>query len=403
MNLRRRGIISIATTASLLAAGVFSATAGAAPIDDKRREAAAIQDQIDVNGEKIATFAEKFNQANIQLQEAQAGIDAATAKIAEHQVNTADLERRARARAVVLYQRGSDTNLIAAGTATSANEMAAADHYMRAATLSDDDLVDQLRQATAEQKLLTSNLRDVQRQARTEQANIESAKTELEKLNALQTAVLSKVKGELAVLVEAERVAREKAAAEAYQRQQEAARQRAAERAAAKAASDATSTTTSKKSATTTAAKPADGSGTTTTTTTAAGGPPATTPPKPQPPTGNPARVQTVINFLYAQLGKPYVYGSAGPDSYDCSGLVMRALESVGISTPHGATAQGTMFPQVTPDQAQPGDIFMFSGGGHDGIYIGNGQMIHAPQTGDVVKISPAYRTSLTRVSRPPY
>ena len=397
MNLRRRGIISIVTSTTLVASAIFSVAAGAAPIDDKRREAAAIQDQIDSNGEKISEFAEKFNQANIRLQEAEAGINQATAKIEEHQRTTADLTKRAKARAAVLYQRGNATNTPTPDAAMSANEVAAAARYMRAATLSDDDLVDQLRQATAEQKILTTNLKDVQKSARDEQAAIAAAKAEIEKLNAAQEEVLSKVKGELAVLVQAEQAARAKAAAEAYARQQAAAQQQAAARAAAKAASDATSTTTSRATGATTSR------GATTTTTSAAPGvtPPTTT--TPPVPVGNSARVNTVINFLYAQLGKAYVYGAAGPNSYDCSGLVMRALETVGISTPHGATAQGTMFPKVEPSQAQPGDIFMFSGGGHDGIYIGDGMMIHAPQTGDVVKISPAYRTSLTRVSRPPY
>lgn len=396
MNLRRRGIISVMASTTLIASAIFSVAAQAAPIDDKRREAKAIQDQIDSNGEKISEFAEKFNQANIRLQDAQAGINQATARIEEHQRTTTDLANRAKARAAVLYQRGNAPEAPTPDAAMSANEIAAAARYMRAATLSDDDLVDQLRQATAEQKILTGNLREVQKAARDEQAQIASAKAEIEKLNAAQEQVLSRVKGELAVLVQAEQAARAKAAAEAYARQQAAAREQAAARAAAKAASDATSTTTSR------AARPG---------TPATGSAPVSAPvpapvpaPTPAPlPAGNSARVNTVLNFLNAQLGKPYVYGAAGPDSYDCSGLVMRALEQVGISTPHGATAQGTMFPKVEPSQAMPGDIFMFSGGGHDGIYIGNGMMIHAPQTGDVVKISPAYRTSLTRVSRPPY
>lgn len=403
MNLRCRGMIATCSAAALAGSALFPAFAGAAPIDDKRKEAAAIQDKIDANGEKISILAEDFNQASIRLDEAQAGMDAAAARIEEHLQNTAGLKSRARARAVVLYQRGKGITTLSPTSGKKASDIAAANRYMKAATMSDDDLIDQLRQATAEQEILTAQLKDKQQAARDEQANITAAKNELEAANAEQASILNRVQGELAVLVEEERKAREARAAEEYRRQQQA----AAERAAAKAARDATSTTSAKRTngTSSTSTKPANETASTPSTpstpsSTASTPTPA---PTPTPPSGNPVRVQTVINFLYAQLGDPYVYGGSGPDSWDCSGLVQGALNTVGISTPHGATAQGNMFPAVQPDQAQPGDIFMFNGGSHDGIYIGNGQMIHAPQTGDVVKISPAYRSNLTRVSRPPY
>ncbi|MGB2756854.1 MAG: C40 family peptidase [Acidimicrobiia bacterium] len=110
-----------------------------------------------------------------------------------------------------------------------------------------------------------------------------------------------------------------------------------------------------------------------------------------------------MVTFLRSQLGKPYQYGGVGPDAFDASGLVMHALEQVQIPVPHNAKAQGTMFPEVTRRDAQPGDLLMFKGGGHIGVYIGDGQMIHAAGTGSVVKIESADRDGLTRISRPPY
>src|SRR4029078_9349990 len=86
--------------------------------------------------------------------------------------------------------------------------------------------------------------------------------------------------------------------------------------------------------------------------------------------------------------GKPDVWGAAGPSSFDCSGLVMYVYAQVGVSLPHNAAAMYSYGSPVAYSDLQPGDLVFFSGLGHMGIYIGGGQFIHAPHTGDVVKIS---------------
>ena len=88
------------------------------------------------------------------------------------------------------------------------------------------------------------------------------------------------------------------------------------------------------------------------------------------------------------QLGKPYSWGAAGPDSYDCSGLVAWAYGQMGVSLPHYTGAQWNVGVPVSRSDLQPGDLVFFDGIGHVGIYVGGGQFIHAPHTGDVVKIS---------------
>ena len=90
-------------------------------------------------------------------------------------------------------------------------------------------------------------------------------------------------------------------------------------------------------------------------------------------------------------LGVPYVWGGAStrPAGFDCSGLTMYVFAKVGVSLPHYAAAQYQLGSPVSKDQLQPGDLVFFRGLGHMGMYIGGGNMIHAPHTGDVVKISP--------------
>ncbi len=99
---------------------------------------------------------------------------------------------------------------------------------------------------------------------------------------------------------------------------------------------------------------------------------------KPQTVTGN-----VVVDRAYAQLGKPYGWGAAGPNSFDCSGLVGYCL--TGKMGSHWCTT-GTIQGWTRVSNPQPGDICINSH--HTGIYIGGGQMIHAPRTGDVVKVS---------------
>ncbi|MEU6428522.1 NlpC/P60 family protein [Microbispora sp. NPDC046973] len=93
--------------------------------------------------------------------------------------------------------------------------------------------------------------------------------------------------------------------------------------------------------------------------------------------------------WAVSQVGKPYVWGAAGPNSFDCSGLMLWAYSKVGINLPHYTGAQwqlGTRVPSM--DQLQVGDIvFFYSDLHHNGMYVGDGMMVHAPQTGDVVKI----------------
>ena len=101
-----------------------------------------------------------------------------------------------------------------------------------------------------------------------------------------------------------------------------------------------------------------------------------------------PSKYGGVVGIAMQYLGTPYVYGGASPGGFDCSGFVMYVFNQIGVSLPHNAAAQYGYGMPVSRDQLQPGDLVFFNGLGHVGIYIGGGQMIHSPHTGDVVKIS---------------
>jgi peptidoglycan DL-endopeptidase CwlO len=110
-----------------------------------------------------------------------------------------------------------------------------------------------------------------------------------------------------------------------------------------------------------------------------------------------------VVGVAYDQLGKPYVWGAEGPDSFDCSGLTMYCYRvGAGIEISHSSYEQANCGVRVSPSELQPGDILGFRGWGHVGLYVGGGDFIQAPQTGDVVKVTPlASRSNFCGAVRP--
>ena len=120
-------------------------------------------------------------------------------------------------------------------------------------------------------------------------------------------------------------------------------------------------------------------------------------PPPPPPPPPAPEQsgnAQDAIDFAYGQLGEPYVWGAAGPDSWDCSGLTMGAWQAAGVYLPHYSVSQYYATAPVSYGSLRPGDLIFWATNSSDpdtifhvGLYIGNGQMIHAPRTGKDVEV----------------
>ena len=101
-----------------------------------------------------------------------------------------------------------------------------------------------------------------------------------------------------------------------------------------------------------------------------------------------PSQYGGVVGIAMRYLGVPYVWGGESPAGFDCSGFVAYVYSQVGVSLPHYTGAQWTMGVPVARGDLQPGDLVFFDGLGHVGLYIGGNEFIHAPHTGDVVKIS---------------
>ncbi|MEV5382293.1 NlpC/P60 family protein [Streptomyces sp. NPDC052721] len=96
------------------------------------------------------------------------------------------------------------------------------------------------------------------------------------------------------------------------------------------------------------------------------------------------------VAYAYSKLGSPYVWGATGPNAFDCSGLVQAAYRSAGISLPRTTYAQINAGRRVSRSELQPGDlVFFYSGISHVGIYVGDGQMIHAPNPSAPVRLAP--------------
>ncbi|HEY6786365.1 MAG TPA: C40 family peptidase [Trebonia sp.] len=105
------------------------------------------------------------------------------------------------------------------------------------------------------------------------------------------------------------------------------------------------------------------------------------------------SNVETIaLRYALTKVGDPYVWGAAGPDAFDCSGLVVWAYAQEGISLPHYTGSLWNSGMHVSRDQLQPGDlVFFFADISHVGIYIGNGLMVDAPQTGQDVQVQPVF------------
>ncbi len=318
--------------------------------------------------------AEHYNLARVKVDRATAALEGTDRRIAAAQARVDLVRARTRGRAAALYQGTIVDSPLAIARGNQIADAHRRSTYLDAAERPDRTLLDSLRSELATLAREQASQRDVREMLRQDVTAAAKAKRTLQAL-----------------------------AAEAAARQVQSTND-----GAGALATTAPGTSTS-GAGSTSAANPASGSSGTTTTTVAHAPPPSNPPPGPSNPPPSPGNgpsvssgAATAVAFARSQLGKPYVFATAGPNTYDCSGLTMAAWAAAGVRMPHYSGAQATMFPKVTWQQLQPGDLVLFySDLHHVGLYIGGGMMIHAPQTGDVVKIAPAWRDTFMWGVRP--
>lgn len=359
---RRFARLTALAVAAASVVAVAAPVAQAEPIDSKRAEAARLQQQIEANGMKIAALGERYNGAQLAVQDAERQVALAQERLAQTRARKQKVEGQLRERAAALYRNAGTSTPLSSLNLKSINAASRRARYARVVSDRDIRLVAQLKdlrdriesdQATAQQRLAT---------ARSERDAARSAKQEIESANARGQQLLSQVKGEIATLV-----------AQEQQRRDEAARQAALRRVAPAPA---------RRSA-------------------PAGVDPGTVGGNfPQVPTSG--RVAAVIAYARAQIGKPYVFATAGPNTFDCSGLTMMAWRQAGVSMAHFSGAQFNAFPHVSLNDLQPGDLVFKGPGGvdHVALYIGGGMQIAATHTGSFVKLQPL-GTPLSGAVRP--
>ncbi len=308
----------------------------------KRAQAAQVEAQVAQLNNKAELATEAYDAATSKYQALTVKVDALRARIAALQSRTDTLQTALDTRADDMYRNNDAMDVIAALlSAHSLQDLQTDIEMLTRLSEQDASTVDQLKEAKAEASKARDALQVTQASARTEQlARAASAKTVRAQL-AAQTTLLAGINSQIKNLI---------------------AQQQAAAAEAARARYDAWLSSR-------TPAAPASDIG---------GGDPPTS-----------SKGAAAVYWAKTALGRPYQWGAAGPDSFDCSGLCMWAYAHVGISLPHYSGAQYDSGPHVALSNLEPGDLVFFGNPIHHvGMYIGGGEFIEAPYTGADVRIS---------------
>jgi cell wall-associated NlpC family hydrolase len=352
-----RGIAALVCLTLLVATAVLPGEARADEVSDKRAEAEAIAAKIKQLDREIEKAAESANGAQVELDGITQQIADSQAQVAAAQEQQASRASELKSFAINAYVRGTPSDASAPSEASDLASLGQREGYLSAAAGNRLQLIDQLRASEHELEVKVAALDEAKGAAeaktqllRDKQAQAQSAVDEQSKLYA-------KAEGELSQLV-AEAQQREAAKQEAAAR----ARQEAAVRARPPASSTPSSGSRSSSPESTSSGPAARGG------------------------------VDEVIAEAKRQLGKPYVWGADGPDSFDCSGFTQWAWKAGGVSLPHYSGAQYSSTTHVSMSAIQPGDLIFYEDpGSHVALYIGNGTIIHAPNSRSTVRYDSLY------------
>jgi cell wall-associated NlpC family hydrolase len=320
-------------------------------ISSKRAQAQQVMTQLGQLSDSLERARSQYDAADAKLAQIQRDLreNRRELRVAKHNLKVG--QRTIAQRLVALYTSDQESTLEVVLGAKSLDDMITRIDNAKSVTQADTDVLAEVKHFRA----VAKHSGDVLKRAHQQQAQVvaerAAAKRDIETKIAEQQRLYSSLKGEIAKLV-AEQATHQRALAAA-------ARERLRELHAS-AIQQASDTVVGASAIT----------------------PSSDTVVAPPPTHGN------VVQYAMSQLGTPYVWAGSAPGGFDCSGLVMWAYAQVGVSLPHSSYGQYGYGVPVSRDQLQPGDIVFFDGLGHVGIYVGGDQFVHAPHTGDVVKIS---------------
>lgn len=362
ITMRRYGRVFLA---AVLASSVAVTPVLAAPDTEElesskaaaQSEADSLQQQLTELLNKAGELEEEMIATGEKIIQAQDDLEAAQQKAEEQYASM-------KVRIQYMYENGQSTAIETLLSATDFSDFINKAEYISNVHTYDRKQLQALEETENEIKELKDTLEEEQAKQESMQAEYEAQETEL-------NTTLEAKKAEVADYDQQIQAAAEAAAAEAAQR--------AAESQSSQTDSAVSSTGSGGSGGSSTGTS--SGSGTSGSTGSSGSSSGSTS-------SGNTSTAQAIVNAAYSQLGVPYVLGGSTPGvQFDCSGLVQYCHAVAGISLPRTSQAQGGC--GVAVSNPQPGDIVCY--GTHVGIYIGNGQMIHAPKPGDVVKIASVY------------
>jgi len=405
--MRSRGIILHRSVAAVIAVGCLltSATvAGASGVGTHKQKVDQLAEQLDNLENRIGQLDEDYGAAQDRKAELDQEIADSQAKIAQQQGRLDELAGVLGDIAVDKYVSGSALELSPLfSDAAAYSEAEQKDALSRLALDSGSGSTDEMLALAEDLAKEQASLDRKQEQVVDVVATLDAKLAEAQALQTEFTQKLSSAEAELGAAIEQERERRAEAAAAAEIAKQQ---QAAAAASATAAANTKTATATAPRGSGTGSSSNGGSAPATPAPSSAGGGDTGDDAPAPQPPPSVPSvssMAGIAVNAAMSQLGVPYRFAAESPGvAFDCSGLTKYAWGQAGVYLPHQSGAQFGSVPHVPQSEVQPGDlIFYKSPIGHVAMYIGGGSLIHAPRSGDVVKVAAVNWAKVVGVGRP--